>query len=200
VDTELKETIVLDDIIPEDFQNYVHSVLTTSESWRFIRDMSYATCELRYPSYGFNMMFKHPGVGVTSELYEKLSVPLISYIQSEVNLEEKEIYFNRSFLQLPLDQKFIKEHNGIHVDIPQDHYACIYYVNDCDGETILYDQTIHNTQGGSKNVDLKEHKRVMPKKGRVVLFDGARYHCSSQPRESYRCIINFDLIKQTEGL
>jgi hypothetical protein len=38
-----------------------------------------------------------------------------------------------------------------------------------------------------------EHKRVTPKRGRAVLFDGSRYHCSSQPTIGYRTIINFDL-------
>ena len=80
------------------------------------------------------------------------------------------------------------------MDIPQDHYACVYYLNDSDGDTIIYEQNKHDTVAGSNNVELVEHARVTPKKGRLVMFDGARYHCSSQPKESYRCIINFDLV------
>ena len=123
-----------------------------------------------------------------------VSVPIINSLIEKTKIEIKDIYFNRAFLQLPLDEKFVKEHNGLHIDLPQDHIACVYYVNDSDGDTILYEQTRYNTKAGSKNVELVEHMRVTPKKGRLVMFDGARYHCSSQPRDSYRCIINFDLI------
>ena len=81
-----------------------------------------------------------------------------------------------------------------HIDCDKEHKVLLYYVNDSDGDTIIYEQTVKDTPCGSVNVDLKEHKRVKPKKGRMVLFDGYRYHCSSQPKNNYRCIINFDLV------
>ena len=189
---KLKQTIVIDDIIPVDLQDRFHETLINYPSWRFVKDMSYANYDMEFPSYGFNMMFKHPDHGIVSPLYEAISVPIANAIAERINF--KDIHFNRAFLQLPLEQRFVKEHNGIHLDLPEDHYACVYYVNDSDGDTIVYEQTRHNTECGSQNVELTEHKRVTPKKGRVVIFDGARFHCSSQPRNSYRCIINFDLI------
>jgi hypothetical protein len=36
-------------------------------------------------------------------------------------------------------------------------------------------------------------KRVSPKKGRVVLFNGNRYHSSSGPTKDVRVIINFNV-------
>ncbi len=191
--SELKETIVYDDIIPVELQDEFENTLMNYPNWRFIRDMSYSNNEA-FPSYGFNMMFKHPSFGVTSPLYEKISVPIANAILEKKLIEFEDIHFNRSFLQLPLADKFIKPHNGIHLDLPQDHYACVYYVNDSDGDTILYEQTRYNTLPSSQNVPTVEHKRVTPKKGRVVIFDGARYHCSSQPRDRHRCIINFDFV------
>ena len=156
--------------------------------------MSYANYDMEYPSYGFNMMFKHPEHGIVSPLYERLSVPIANAILKKRLIRFEDINFNRAFLQLPLAEKFLKENNGIHIDLPEDHYACVYYVNDSDGDTIVYEQTRYNTECGSQNVPLTEHKRVTPKKGRLVIFDGARFHCSSQPKNAYRCIINFDFI------
>ena len=66
-------------------------------------------------------------------------------------------------------------------------------MNDCDGDTIIFNETNKDILYGSSNAVVTEHKRVKPKKGRLVMFDGARYHCSSQPTENYRCIINFVL-------
>lgn len=190
---KLKETIVIDDVVPELYQQRYHDIIMQSNQWAFVKDMSYANHEMEYPSHGFNMMFKHPDFGTVSPLYEQISAPIIEFVKQKTGLPIKDIVFNRAFLQVPLDSKFIKEHNGVHIDIPEDHYACVYYLNDSDGDTVVYEQTRHDTQYGSKDVKLIEHKRVTPKRGRLVMFDGARFHCSSQPRNHYRAIINFDL-------
>ena len=55
----------------------------------------------------------------------------------------------------------------------------LYYVNDTDGDTIFY------------NDNEEEIKRVSPKKGRVVFFDGSIMHSASTPTQTHRAIINF---------
>ena len=40
----------------------------------------------------------------------------------------------------------------------------------------------------------KELKRVSPKQGRVVIFDGAFYHTAEQPQKDVRLIINYNVI------
>jgi hypothetical protein len=191
---DINPTLVIDDVIPENLQNEYHDLIMSRREWCFVKDMSYSNGELRYPSYGFNMLFKHPEHGVISDLYEAVSVPIINALLDKEKLNISEIFFNRAFLQLPLSPAFYKEQNGLHVDLPDPHYACVYYLNDSDGDTIIMEQTIVNTPPGSQGVDVKIHQRVTPKKGRMVVFDGRRYHCSSQPSESYRAIINFDLV------
>lgn len=187
------ETCVIDDLFTEEqIQQTLLEVL--NGPWKYIHDMSYG--HNQFPSYGFNQTFKHPEHGIMSTGYERICVPIINKVieSSPSYLKVNDIYFTRSFLQIPLDPKFVKGTNGVHVDLPIDHVACVYYCNDCDGETVIYDQTNKEIPGGSKNIDLTVHKKVMPKAGRVVLFDGSRYHCSSQPTVSMRTIINFDLV------
>lgn len=190
----LKETIVIDDIVPKDLQDKFEQYILGANHWKLAKDMSYANDPIDYPSYGFNAMFKHPEHGVVSNIYEAVSVPIINAFIEKTNLKLKEIYYNRAFLQVPLPPPFFKGFNGVHIDIPQEHYACVYYVTDSDGDTIVYEETADDVEPGSEDVKLTEHKRVNPKKGRLVAFDGKRYHCSSQPRGSLRCIINFDLL------
>ena len=36
-------------------------------------------------------------------------------------------------------------------------------------------------------------KRITPKQGRVVLFDGSYYHTAEQPLNNIRCVVNYDL-------
>ena len=41
--------------------------------------------------------------------------------------------------------------------------------------------------------DLKEKKRVTPKAGRVVIFNGKQWHTSNQPEHNVRAVINYNL-------
>jgi hypothetical protein len=75
-------------------------------------------------------------------------------------------------------------YNCPHTDMDEPHLAAIYYVNDSDGFTFLFDDDNNITQ------------RVMPKKGSLLLFDGTKKHASGHPIESLkRCVINFNLSK-----
>lgn len=186
------DTIVVDDIIPVKEQKELQELILNGVDWKFLIDVS-GNNNQPYPSYGFAHILKHPDYEKQSFLY-----PIIMnmFMKEFLTLGEfKEIYYNRIFLQLPLAAQYKKEHNGVHVDLPPNirHVACVYYVNDSDGDTIIYEQTINDTPGGSQGIALKEHARVKPKQGTAVLFDGSRYHCSSQPTSGYRTIINFDL-------
>ena len=42
--------------------------------------------------------------------------------------------------------------------------------------------------------ELEELKRVTPKSGRVVMFNGRRWHTAAQPVNNVRCIINYNVI------
>jgi Rps23 Pro-64 3,4-dihydroxylase Tpa1-like proline 4-hydroxylase len=134
-------------------------------------------------------VFNHPNEGIMSEYYTAVVNLFIPKFKEKLNLDVKDVYYARSFLQIPLEAKFHKERNNVHVDIPQSHIAAVYYVTDSDGDTVLYDNRY-----GENVTTLKRHQTVTPKAGRMVFFDGSRYHCSSQPTESLRCIINMDLI------
>ena len=74
-----------------------------------------------------------------------------------------------------------------HVDFKYDypHIACIIYMNDSDGDTIIFNETSENysTEKLDKTSidDLTIKKRVQPKKGRVLLFDGSLIHTGCSP-------------------
>lgn len=72
--------------------------------------------------------------------------------------------------------------NTPHIDYPDPHIVMLYYVNDSSGPTTFY------------NRKFKVKKEVLPKKGRIIMFDGSTYHSSTPPTTNdYRCVINFDL-------
>ena len=70
-----------------------------------------------------------------------------------------------------------------HTDLTYPHLVCLYYVNNSDGDTILF-----------KDDKKTEIKRISPKKGRCVFFDGSIPHCGSRSEVSTRAILNFNFL------
>ena len=81
-----------------------------------------------------------------------------------------------------------------HVDWESNHMTALYYVNDADGDTVIYKNKYSKKDPIPFFDDLQESKRVTPKQGRVVLFDGSHWHTSCQPKEKIRCIINYNVV------
>lgn len=78
-----------------------------------------------------------------------------------------------------------------HVDTEGDHKVFLYYVDDSDGDTVLFDQKFN----GIAPSDLTVKKSVSPKAGKGMVFDGLHYHASSSPvLNKTRCTINIDFI------
>ena len=69
-------------------------------------------------------------------------------------------------------------HNEIHIDHVEYHKTIVYYINDSDGDTFLFDQKYDPNR---THYDCKTVGRVTPKQNRLVCFDGLRYHAPSNP-------------------
>ena len=108
-----------------------------------------------------------------------------------------EIYQARAFIHFPLIPELRREYDNIHIDLAFKHLIVLYYVNDTDGDTFIFDKKSDyeniNLASVENQNELKVIKRVTPKKGRALVFDGNRYHSSSGPTKDIRCIINFDI-------
>jgi len=79
--------------------------------------------------------------------------------------------------------------NWPHVDnINENVYALIYYVNDSDGDTILYDKVFKD------NINkLDQILKISPKAGSALLFKASRFHSFFNPKKNqYRCALNIN--------
>ena len=124
-------------------------------------------------------------MGTIDSVFHYLFVSLIDKVCNEIGKQDVTVIKGRSFLQLPINFKGERK-DSPHVDIEDDHFVMLYYVCDSDGDTIIFNEK-------EKSEKYTIQKRVTPKQGRVVLFDGAFYHTAEQPIDNIRCVVNYDL-------
>lgn len=90
-----------------------------------------------------------------------------------------------------------------HVDYPgRSSKTLLYYVNDSDGDTVIFNKRFQLTdeQGVFKHPgELDIQYRFTPKAGSAILFDSDCYHASTPPSTGKRCVINIVFFKKSEA-
>ena len=194
--------IILDDLFDKDFQDQVEDCMFDC-NWIFQNDnvLGSKTSDSKYRQFvnpleydtapGFVTNLLHP---LNKNPFEKIHL-IIPAICNKINFNIEKIERCYGGLGVFIPQKTKK--NIIHVNRDVPHLVLLYYVNDSDGDTILYDKTMddipYEELYPDEYCDLNITHRVTPKKGRVLVFDGRYYHAPSSPTKSMRCIITLDL-------
>lgn len=90
-----------------------------------------------------------------------------------------------------------------HVDfeeITENYKTLIYYINDSDGDTFLFDKLFDRNKETYNPVvkePLKTIFQYTPTKGNAIYFNGHRYHSGNYPvNASSRIMINFDFMEK----
>ena len=188
------DVLVFDDIININYQLQIKDILLgegiynndDAFPWYFIPDITYNDDLENQGRCGFTHYFALEDDGIISN-FHPLFLKLIQNSCKKLKIKKVDVIQARSFFQLPTN--ISKEDvDDPHIDlIDTDHFVMLYYVCDSDGDTIIY-----NEREKSKSYTIK--KKVTPKQGRVVLFDGRLYHTAEQPNHDKRCIVNYDLV------
>ena len=188
----LDKIYVFDDIISKDYQNKIKSILVGETRyndddfpWYYIDDITSAGDYENQKRGAFGHDYVHYEEGIESD-FHFLFIDLIKNSCSKLNIKEVDVLQGRSFLQLPTNIKK-EDVDTPHTDMSVQHFVMLYYVCDSDGDTIIYNEKVISEKG------LTVQKKVTPKQGRVVLFNGAYYHTAQQPNHNLRCIVNYDL-------
>ena len=183
---------VFDDIIDKPYQNKIKSILIGETRynhqdfpWYYIDDITSAGEYENQKRGAFSHDYVHYEEGIESN-FHYLFIDLIKKSCSKLKIKEVDVLQGRSFFQLPSNIKK-EDVDTPHTDMPYSHFVMLYYVCDSDGDTIIYNEKTISEKG------LTVQKKVTPKQGRVVLFDGAYYHTAQQPNNNIRCIVNYDL-------
>ena len=191
--------LVFDDILDLEYQERIKNILIGEETfngyyfpWYFTQDVTKhndVDSQKRsafFHGYVDNKNDNDNNVGTVNSIFHHLFVPLIENVCRKIDKQNVNVIKGRSFLQLPINYKG-ERIDTPHVDIVGDHFVILYYVCDSDGDTIIYNEKV-------KSDNYTIQKRISPKQGRVVLFDGSYYHTAEQPTDNIRCVVNYDLI------
>lgn len=193
----------VDNLIPLGYQNaleeltshemfewgYTKEIVWQEPHWKDLKQINDGLSHLVHvPKYeSKHWSFIRP---ILYHIEEKFGVPVKSILRVRIGLLLK---------AYPDDLPW----NNEHVDSAGPHYTAIYYVNDTDGPTYIFDQKITDVPHKNKTEDqvlkfvnsteFTVAHAMEPKKGSCVMFDGQRFHASSKPRQhSTRVVIAFN--------
>ena len=173
------KTQVIDNCIPLKQQKLIISKMITGGyfPWYYITDVTYGNKSLpKQNRPACSHRFIHDKKD-QSEMADFIASVFSSFFS------KPNIISSRSLLQFPLNEKLINsKYDTPHIDLDVPHRVYLYYVINADGPTFLFKNS-------------KIIKKVSPKQGRLLIFDGSIRHAAEQPKKGIRCIINFDVIK-----
>ena len=187
--------LVFDDILDLEYQEKIKNILLGDETfegyyfpWYFTQDVTKQKdkdSQKRSAFFHGYVRDNDDTIGTIDSVFHYLIVSLLESACNKIDKQSVNVIQGRSFLQLPINYKGERE-DSPHIDTSDDHFVMLYYVCDSDGDTIIFNEK-------EKSEKYTIQKRVTPKQGRVVLFDGAFYHTAEQPMDNVRCVINYDL-------
>lgn len=189
---------VFDNIIPLESQDKIlNYVLNKKDNWKYYDNINYVK----------NLKFNYPANSLHGDFIDDDIKNIINNIEDSVvfKLGSKKLmnYRYKINWQTPYETHHDEDYflNGLHIDKVISHIAMVYYINDTDGDTMIYEDTeMTNSALISKKIEennfstFKLQQRVSPKKGRLVVFDGKFPHYALYPTVADRYIINFNLV------
>ena len=179
---------IFDNIVDLETQNNIKDTLCGQKSdnfsWFFISDITGNMSTQLRPAFQHTLIRDCEN----NSKYNDMILPVVKNSAKKIKFKYDNIIHGRCFLQLPLNVN--KETvDTPHVDLNYKHLVVLYYVANSDGDTILYNE---QTKLNATKYTIK--KKIKPKQGRVVIFDGRFYHTAEQPTKDIRCVVNYNLI------
>lgn len=184
---------IFDDFIPKQYQLDLHNVIMgTSFNWNYQDNTIDTYCNPRSmhnpeysdTSYFHHVFFKEDKTQISP--YFGLVKPLLMFFEHRTGYKIVHTLRVVANLLMPTASHII----GVpHIDADSntsDLKTILYYINDIDGPTSIYNEEFAGKPPELVTLDTK----VDPKMGRCVTFDSERYHSSCTPTLGRRMVIN----------
>ncbi len=201
-----QDVLIIDDCIASSSQDHIEkSFLGGSFPWYYVPSANFGFLDnnqidsnrkslYNIPNAVDTPHFVHTLLSVNGEWsnYFPALIPVISaipftvknLIRIKANITNQNANYNKDSFGIPHTDIF---------DVP-DYYTAIYYINDSDGDTYIFNEKYENKQFDKLTVK----NRITPKKGRLVVFNGSYLHSGNNPSTSNpRAVINFNFTIHT---
>ncbi len=194
------ELIEIASAIPKAYQDQVELELGSSRmSWSFSDEIARSESGFKdsYPGFGHMAYLADETEPVISPM-SSLLLPILFVFCERANIEYRALLRIRVglFTKTPSDAR----HHNPHVDYGEPHRTAVYYVNDADGDTFIFDQTLDDVSVEASGRHANENRftisrSISPRKGKMICFDGRHYHASSYPtKASKRIAVTFNFV------
>lgn len=195
------KVLVVDDILTTQQQEDLKRILLSGQfPWHFVPDVTGQGSTDGRPAFR-NKLIDDGKVNVGGDalrLLHQLITNSLSSLHKELKVKaDYDLFRIRTILQMPLANLQGSRRDAHHIDYLKKHLSILYYVFDADGDTIIFENMYHPDNAKiPEPSELKVKKKVTPKQGRVVIFDGYHWHTATQPRKGMRCIINSNVLQK----
>ena len=186
---------IFDNFLPEDiYQKVKDRICGERQPWYY--QSSITNLERDNPpvdKFGFNFSLKRADeeFGLSDPDVRKTFNVL-----QEFYLKQKTVLKKARILRTRLDMTTYSKESVIfepHVDLDDPHLTSIFYVNDSDGNTVIYNEKWHPSLLPNLVVDgeLTIMEEIEPVGNRLIAFDGYHMHTGHNPsKHSNRILIN----------
>jgi hypothetical protein len=146
-------------------------------------------------TWGFHHSVFEREWNVKSFTYEYLE-PLFQQINKEFGFIQNHLIRARLSLKFQKHGFTTDNYNIPHVDYFYPHETFIFYLNDSDGDTRIFNEwSTHSSTNNIRPSTFTPQSRITPKANRLVWINGLQYHTASNPiNSSKRAIINLNLL------
>lgn len=190
--------IIDDDFLPDGAVEEIQTALLEDSPWVLGRSLlggyDFGTSIKPYNGTQFNHMLFYDSRTLSD--HWPMCHAILKEFCDKNHISTRAVIRSKSNLTFPETNPSVEHTETPHVDHLFPHLTLLYYINDADGETILYNEKF--VEGVSPV--LTEMTRVSPKAGRAVLFDGLHYHSPNVPSTNYRAVINYTFIGEVDDL
>ena len=190
---------IIENLLPDSYFKEIRELLFSPKfPWFYLDNLSYGPESSDFlpkwqkndpnikDSYGFTHVARD-SLDVDSP-YAQFFKPIAYFLEDRLKEKINNVYRMRAVMTCK-DPGFGNYYNVPHVDIPTPHKTLVFYINDSDGDTILFKEKWYGQNNYSqKTIDT----RVSPKANRALIFDGFRYHTGSVPTINNRVLININ--------
>ena len=165
-------------VVSPTYQNEMYDYLTNiSFDWHFMEDATTEKINLPQhstPAFGNLLYYSQHESNPHYEVFK----PLVTALEEAGGFKVKELLRMRAGMLLNTKYGLpgmSYKYNTPHIDYDFDHYTAVYYANECDGDTVVFQEIAP----AEKYYNL--HK-CTPSKGKFLLFNGRHYHASTCPK------------------